>query len=134
MDFADYLEGQIRDWMSQGSAMPTPPGSLWVALHTTAPGESPDGSTEVGAGDYDRSAIPASTGWNTPTANSFDNANEINFGEATSDWGTLEATSLWDGPDSADNPLAAFNLDSTIPVLSGDTFKFNAGDLDFSVD
>lgn len=133
MDFTDYTEQAIRDWMSQGSAMPTAPSNLHVALHTADPGESPDGSTEVSAGDYSRVSTTAATDWDTTTnPTAFDNTNEINFGQATSDWGTISHASIVDSS-TGGNYLATFALDSTVTINTNDTFTFNAGDLSFEI-
>lgn len=133
-DLTDYAEGQIRDWMSQGVDVDTAPAELHVALHTADPGEVPDGSTEVGAGDYSRQSVSAGSGWNTPNENDFENANEVSFGEATSDWGTISHVSLWDASDATGNCLAAFPLDSTVTIDTNDEARFQAGDLSFSID
>jgi hypothetical protein len=133
-DLTDYTEGLFRDWMSQGSSMPAPPGTIYVGLHTSAPGESPDGSTEVSAADYDRVGVSAGTGWNTPGENDFQNANEISFGTTQNDWGNISHASLWDAS-STGNCIAAFALDSgggSTP--SGIDVSFPAGDLSFSLD
>lgn len=133
-DFVDYTETIIRDWMSQGSAMPSSPGSVYVALHTSSPSEGSPGSTEVGAGDYSRATTTAGTDWNTslnPTQ--FSNANEVSFGEATSSWGTISHVSLWDSSTDG-NCLAAFALDSSKSISSGDEATFPSGDLSFQID
>lgn len=133
-DFTDYTETAIRDWMSQGTTMPSAPSNLHVALHTSDPGESPDGSAEVGAGDYSRSSTTTGTDWDT-TSNptTFENANEVNFGQATSNWGTISHVSLWDGSSASDNCLASYALDSDTTIETDDTFVFNSGDLSFEI-
>lgn len=132
-DLTDYAETEIRDWMSQGTDPDTAPGNLYVALHTSDPGDSPDGSTEVGAGDYDRVSTTTGTDWNTPGSNDFQNANEISFGTATSNWGTVSHVSLWDAA-TGGNCLAAFALDSSKTIDTDDEATFAAGDLSFSID
>lgn len=133
-DLTNYTEGVIRDWMSQGTDAPTAPGNLYVGLHTSDPGESPDGSTEVGAGDYARVSTTAGGDWNTPNENDFENASEVTFGETTNNWGDISHVSLWDGSSTSDNCLASYPLNSTKTVSSGDEPKFDAGDLSFSLD
>lgn len=138
-DFTTYTEEAIRDWMSQGSAMPSAPSSLHVALHTADPGGSPDGSTEVSASDYSRQSVSAGSGWSTTGSgepSGFENASEVNFGESTSNWGTITHVSLWDGSTATDNCLAAYALDagSEGEVTSGVEVLFPAGDLSFNID
>jgi len=121
--------------MSQGTDMPTAPGNLYVGLHTSNPGNSPDGSTEVGASDYSRVSTTTGTDWNTTGTggpSGFENANELSFGEATNNWGTISHVSLWDSS-SGGNALAAFALNSSKTIDSGDEAKFNAGDLSFDI-
>lgn len=134
-DFTDYSEAAIRDWMSQGSDMPTAPTNLFVALHTSDPGDAPDGSTEVSAGDYSREETAAGTDWDTTSGSgeSFENASELNFGAATNDWGAISHISLWDGSGTGDNCLAAYALDSSKQIDTDDEAKFNAGEIDFTV-
>lgn len=134
-DFTDYTETQIRDWMSQGTATDSAPGTVYVALHTSEPSESDPGGTEVGASDYSRVDVAAGSGWNTPDSASFDNANEISFGTATSDWGTVTHVSLWtDTQANGGNCLAAYQLSSSKAISTDDEATFPAGDLSFNID
>lgn len=135
-DFTDYTEQAIRDWFSQGTTMPAAPSTLYVALHTSDPGETPDGSTEVSAGDYARVGVTAGSGWNTITSgggSGFENASEVSFGEATNNWGTISHVSIWDAS-TGGNPLAAYAVSSSKAIDTGDEAVFPAGDLSFTVD
>lgn len=134
-DLTDYSEGVIRDWMSQATDAPTAPTDLYIALHTSQPGESPDGTTEVSASDYSRVQTTAGTDWATPNENDFENASEIAFSEATNDWGTISHVSIWTASmGSGGNCLAAFDLNSNVTISTGDQAVFSAGDLSFSLD
>lgn len=131
-DFSNYTETQIIDWMSQGAAMPSAPGTVYVALHTGDPGD--DGSaSEVGAADYAREGVTAGTGWNTPTTDTFENAAEISFGTAANNWGTISHVSLWDAA-TGGNCLAVGSLSAAKAVNVDDEATFAAGDLSFTVD
>lgn len=131
-DASDYLESNLRDWYSQGTDMPSAPGTVHVALHTGAPGD--DGaSNEVTGGSYAREATTAGTDWNTPANGQFANANQISFTQATANWGTVTHASIWDAA-TGGNCLAVTDLDADELVESGDTFVFNAGDLSFTID
>lgn len=133
-DFTNFTETEIRDWISQGTDTITAPTNLHVALHTSDPGENPDGSTEVSASDYSRAPTTTGTDWNTPTSDSFENASEISFGVATNNWGTVSHVSLWDGSATTDNCLATYALSSSKAINTDDEALFPAGDLSFSVD
>lgn len=133
-DFTDYVETNLRDWMTQGTDMPVAPGTLYVALHTSDPGESPDGSTEPADG-YSRVSTTAGTDWDTtlnPTG--WDNANTITFPQATGDWGTITHVSIWDGSAGTDNCLATYALSTNKTINTDDTAEFAAGDLSFDID
>lgn len=135
-DFTDYMEGIIQDWMSQGVDAPTAPATIYVGLHTADPGEAPDGSNEVAAGDYSRVGVTAGTGFNTGTsgdASTFSNANLISFSQATSDWGVVSHVSLWDSA-TAGNAIAAYALNNSKSINTNDTAEFEAGDLSFQID
>lgn len=135
-DFTDYSETAIRDWMSQGTTMPAAPSDLYVALHTSDPGETPDGSTEVSAADYDRVGVTAGSGWSTITSgggSGFENASETSFGEATNNWGTISHISLWDAQ-TGGNCLASYAVGTSKPIDTGDEATFPAGDISFTID
>lgn len=135
-DFTTYTEGQIADWLSQGTDMPVAPATLYVALHTSNPGQSPDGTTEVTGTNYSRYASSAGTDWGVsgtaPT--SIDNANLFAFNEAGGSWGTITHVSLWDGAADTDNALAAYALTNSISVADGDRVEFPSGSLSFNID
>lgn len=141
-DLTDYTEGEFRDWMSQGVAPDTAPDPVYVSLHTSDPGETPDGSTEVDSGttSYARQTVAAGTGWNSITGGSgelgFENANDIEFPEATESWGTISHVALWTDAEGGanENAMASYSLDSTKSIDSGDQAVFRAGDLTFLLD
>lgn len=130
-DLTDYLEAEIINWSFGGDSMPTPPDPVYVSLHTSDPGESPDGSTEVGSGGYSRQSVAAAD-WTT-SAGTADNDNAITFPEATSDIGTVTHFAVWDGSTQSDNALWAASLDNSRDIQTGDTARFSAGDLSFEV-
>lgn len=135
-DFTTYVEQQVRDWMSQGTDMPVAPANLYVALHTSDPGNDPDGTTEVGAADYSRVSTAAGTDWATTGTggpSGFENAVEITFSEATSDWGTITHVSIWDASDTTGNALAAYALNTQKTINTNDQARFKAGDLSFDI-
>lgn len=127
-DFATYLAELIVDWSSQGSSMPSAPGSLWIALFD-------DTDTEV-SGDFQNGRVQVTTpgGWNK-NGSLFDNANDIAFGEATVDVDNLEDVSIRDSDTGgSDNELYRAPLDNTpFDVASGSTFTIEAGDLDVDI-
>jgi len=129
-DFTDYTETQIVNWLVGGTDMPAAHGSVYVALHTSDPGETPDGSTEVDASTYTYSRVQTSANgdW-TRNGDSFENAVEIEFPEANGSWGTISHFSLWDGSADADNALAKSALDTSRSIQDGDAPVFRVGNL-----
>jgi len=107
--------------------MPEAHTNVYVALHDSDP--TNDGTeNEITADSYDRVETTANGDW-TRTDNSFENAVEIEFPEATELWGDVSHFSLWDGPDDTDNPIAQSALESTRTIDEGDAPIFREGNL-----
>jgi len=135
-DFTDYTETEIVEWLVGGVDMPVVHGNVYVGLHTSDPGESPDGSTEVDAGTttYNRVQTTAGTDWNL-NAGSFDNSVEIEFPEANGSWGIVSHFSLWDDTEvNSGKPLAKSALDVSRDITGGDAPVFRVGSLTGQVD
>lgn len=134
-DLTDYMEDAVMDWSFQNSSMPATPSSVDVHLHTSDPTDSPDGSTEVGASDYDPQTVDnTGTEWTSDTSGSghtVSNASEINFGVATSDWGDVSHFSVSDG---GGNYLWHSALDTVKTVNTDDEVRFQSGDLTATLD
>ena len=134
-DFTGYTEEQVAKWMFTGEDMPAAHSSVYVGLHTGDPGNNPDGSSEVSGGDYSRVEVDTAN-WTVtgdgPTE--IENDNEIQFPDATADWGTVAHVSLSDGSTSTDNFLAAYALDNSKTIEENDSARFRAGELEFQID
>ena len=126
-EISDYYENQIIDHMLRAVAF-TPPATVYVALFTAAPTDA-GGGTEVSGGAYARQAVTLSAASAGATSNSAD----ITFPAATANWGTVVALGLFDAL-TVGNLLMWTNLDVSKAVNSGDTAKFNTGDLDITFD
>lgn len=137
-DLTTYAQEQFMNWSFLGTSMPTAHGTVYIALHTADPGDQPDGSTEVGAADYDRASVTAdTTEWtlgSSGDATTITNDNEISFGIASSDWGTITHFSVWDGADSTTNPLWAAALDTSRDVQTDDEIRFLGGSFEAQID
>lgn len=134
-DFTDTIETDIRDYVFSGTQLPTPPSTLYVSLHTSDPGETPDGSTEVSAADYSRYEIPLAD-WTDITSGGgtgAENTNEEVIGPAQNNWGTISHVGIWDSQ-TGGTPIASFAANSSTTIESGDEFKIAAGDLSFTID
>lgn len=132
-DLTTYLEAKIQEWWADGTAFPAAPSNVYVALHTGDPGNDAS-ANEVAAGDYSR-AETAAADWSVtgsgPTH--VENANEIQFSTATSDWGTISHVSLWDAS-TGGNALWQGELDTSRTVNTDDRLVFPVGDFDVDLD
>lgn len=126
-DLSTYLAGEIVDWFSQGTQMPTPPDPVYVTLFDDT-GTELNGDLQNG-----RVSVAAGTGWNeTETGGAFENAAEIDFGDATVDI-TIQEVALYDsGTAGSNNELARYTIDGAPQSVStGTRVFFPAGDVDF---
>jgi hypothetical protein len=134
-DFTGYLEGEIAEWMVKDTQMPTPSANIYVGLHTSDPGNTPDGSTEVSAADYGRLST-APSDWSVlagdgPTT--FENATELLFPAAQNNWGTISHVVLWDSS-SGGNAIATYDVSTPKAIDTNDEARFPANDLSFDID
>lgn len=124
-DFSVYTAGEVADWMSQGTVS-TPPSTVYVALFD-------DTNTEVST-DFanNRVAVSAGTGW-TIVSTGFENAADVDFGEATVDVNNIQDVALYDAA-TGGNELARYTItEALFDVASGTIQRFLAGDLSFDV-
>lgn len=136
-DFTGYLEGEIAEWMVKDTQMPTPPANVYVGLHTSDPGNTPDGSTEVGASDYARlSTAPGD--WSVLSGDgptTFENAVELLFPAAENNWGTISHVMLWDDTlANGGNAIAKYDVSTPKSIDTNDEARFPANDLSFDID
>jgi len=125
-DFSTEFAVDLAEYLSQGTALPqTPPDPIYVALFD-------DTGTEV-SGDFanGRVATAAGTDWNL-AGETFTNANDIAFGEATVDVNSIEAVGLWDasGVGLGYEFINGVLDDADVPfdVADGSTLTINAGE------
>ena len=128
--FSDYWENEILDHLF-GKGNYTPP-TICVGLSTADPGDDGSGLSEPSGNGYARAATAAAD-WNAATGGALDNANAIEFAEATGSWGTVTHFALFDAVGDG-NLLAHGTLNQAKTIAGGDTARFAAGDLDVSLD
>ena len=117
-----YLERKVQQYWAQKQQLPEPPDTVYLSLHNTNPGNSPDGSTEVSADGYDRAAVEGGSAWqiiggDNPTV--VRNTSSIQYGEAVEPWGNIRYFVIWDGPTKSDNPLFVGELNTVESVEAG---------------
>jgi hypothetical protein len=128
--FADHWENEILDHLF-GKGNYTPP-TIHVGLSTADPGDDGTGLSEPSGSGYARVATSAAD-WNSASGGSLDNANAIEFPQATGSWATITHFALFDAS-TGGNMLAHGSLTQSKAIASGDTARFAAGDLDVSLD
>ena len=124
--FSNYLENKVMGHVFGGSAY-SAPGTLYLALYTTDPGEGNTG-TEVSGGSYARQTVAF-----TVTNNLATNTSAIEFPVATGTWGTITHIGIMDALTTG-NLLAYAQLSSSKAVSAGDALRFPAGDIDITLD
>ena len=128
-----YAENKILEHIV-GKTSFTMPATVYVALFTVAPThEDGTGGTEASAGNYVRKST-AGADWGTAADGAITNANDISFVVASgSNWGTMNGFALFDA-ESGGNMIAWGEITVPKAVDIGDTAKFEAGDLDITLD
>lgn len=125
-ELSNDLETKLINQVLRNTAY-TRPTTVYVALYTDNPTDA-DVGTEVTGGSYARQSVA----FGAPSDGATDNSSDITFPTATADWGTVTHVGLHDAVSGGNllfhSPLAASKV-----VSNGDTFKFNAGDLDVSL-
>ena len=125
-DFSVYTAEQVADFMSQGT-IETPPSELYIAVFDDTGTER---SSDFGSGG--RVSTTAGTDWNI-VGTGFENANDIDFGEATSDVTGLQDIALFDAS-TGGNEIARYALSGApFDVSEGTTLAFPAGNISFDV-
>ena len=130
--FANFLEDELLDHVF-GAAAYTAPATVYIALYTAAPTDA-GGGTEVTGGSYVRLTVTNNaTNFPASSGGAKSNGVDFTFATATANWGTVVAFGIFDAV-TAGNLLAWADLTVSKAVNSGDTAKFNTGDLDLTLD
>lgn len=123
----NYLESKLLDHVLGGTVY-TVPGTLYLALFTSAPGET-GGGTEVSGGNYARVSITNNTtNWPNAVNGSKSNGVAFTFPQATADWGTVVATAIMDAA-TVGNMLYYGDLAQSKAINNGDTASFAIGSI-----
>ena len=129
----DYLENAILDHIL-GKVAYTAPTTIYVGL-ANAVAEDGTITGEPSGYNYSRVQVTNNT-TNFPAASggSKSNGADIVFNEASGNWGTINYVFLADADVGSGNVLLYAQLTNPKTIGNGDTVKFEAGDLTFSVD
>jgi len=125
-DFSVYTAGQVADWMSQGT-IATAPSNLYVTVFD-------DTGTERASDFASGGRVSTTTGTDWSIVNTgFENANDIDFGEAVGDVNNLTEIALFDAS-TGGNEIARYALSGApFDVSDGTTLIFPAGNISFDV-
>lgn len=121
---SDYLEDALLDHVLKVAAF-TVPTNLLIALFTADDGlEASTLTSEITGGAYARTTATFAAGASGTATNSAD----VSFPAATAAWGTVNYCAIIENT-AGTNVLYHGSLSASKVVNSGDTFKFNTGDL-----
>lgn len=107
-DMCNYLENELVDHVLRNSAFVSPT-AVYIALLTADPGEAGVTTNEISGGGYARQAATFDAPVDGVTQNTYD----IEFPQATADWGTVSHVLLMDAA-TLGNPLFHKILSSPI--------------------
>ena len=128
-EFSTYMENVIINLMRNTAFTQV---AAYIALFkspaTDAELEAGTLTNEVSGGAYARQLA----GLSAPSDGASSNGADVTFPTATVAWGTVTHAALMDAA-TAGNVLMFSALDVSKVVASGDTFKFNLGDLDVAI-
>lgn len=132
-NFSNYLETKIVQWLD-GTQLPAPTGSLWVALYSS-PGVVQDNAatnligTRVEVSNW---TVTTATGPSDSSDASITNAAEIVMTSNSNVAATASHFAVYDAV-SAGNLLFHGALSSSVSIAVGDTVKFAANSITLTV-
>lgn len=122
---SNWASQQLMDYLLKGTAAPTFPATLYLALFTTTPTLSGTGGVEVstsGTG-YARVALSRSTStWTGQTGGNdqmYTNTNELVFPVPTGNWGNIVSLGIYDAA-TAGNLVMISTITTSKPISLGD--------------
>jgi hypothetical protein len=122
--YSNYLRDKINDIVHGGTTIAA---TTYFALMTVAPTAS-GGGTEVtiGVGSYARVSVTNnSSNWPNSSGQTKSNANAINWGTATGNWGTIVAIAEYDAS-TGGNLITFASLATAVTVNTGQPFQVPA--------
>ena len=127
MAIGNYLENAILSHITNQTIY-APPGILYVALYTSDPTDYNTGN-EVIAPEYARQEIVFSA----PIDGKISNTNNVLFSPATTLWGVITHTAIFD-QSTGGNMLFYGALETSSTINISDQAVFYANDISFTLD
>ena len=120
---ANYIEDKFLDHLvgKTSYAMPT----AYVGLSTADPLDDASGLAEPSGMNYARQST-LGVNWNAASGGSISNLHQVNFPEASGDWGTITHFALFDAV-SGGNMLGHGTLTTSRHIESGEIGMFRGG-------
>lgn len=134
----DYLEAEIVKHIFRTGSF-TKPSEIAIALCVSNPGDTATTLSGVEVADsnsYARVLLnPADGNWTSPgTSGTTDNVSAITFPEASGSWGTISHIAICDSDaHNGGNVLFFGALSESKAIGTGDTFRFDIGDLNITL-
>jgi hypothetical protein len=125
MSATNYLSRKLVDLFNSVAAYSPPP--LYVSLHSIDPGGSGSHANEVSGGNYFRQSLVGKMSAADGSGIS-SNTVAINFGPASSDWGTVASVAIEDAL-TGGNMLMTSSPTAPKAVTSGQPFQIAPGNL-----
>lgn len=122
--FLNLVAGNVMHSASTSSL----PASYYVALSTSVPSEDGSGFAEVSGGGYTRGGFGSAT---EPVDGAVANLFDIEYPEATGDWGTVQSFGLYDA-ETGGNLLMWDILSPAQTIVSGNQVRFKPSALKFT--
>lgn len=122
----NYLETKLYDHVLRNTSY-TSPTTVYAALFVSPTAGDLEAGTltsEVSGGSYARTAVT----FGASTNGSGSNSGAVTFPTASGSWGTITEVAIMDASTSG-NVLYHGTLSASVTIASGDTFKFNIGQL-----
>lgn len=124
--YTHFMQNKVQDHVHAKTAFTQP--ANYLALSTTTPTEAGANFTEPTGGSYARKQILGAD-WNAAVNGDHDNANLLQFVQATASWGTVTHWGIFDAL-TVGNLLEWAALTVAKAIDNGDTAEFAVGDLD----
>lgn len=129
---SNALENEVLDGVLGGPQLALA-ATVWIALYTTAPTDAGAG-VEVSGGSYARVAVTNNaTEFPAAAASLKQNANTIQFPQATASWGSVVAFAIHRHATN-DDVLIWGDLTAAKTVGIGETAQFAAGGISYTED
>lgn len=133
--FSNYLEDKILDHITGKTSFTKP--TAYIALCTADPTDAGTGAAcnEVPDSNSYARVATAPGDWDAASGGAVANAAAITFPEASGSWGTITHFAIIDSTThGAGNMLAHGTVTVSKQITTGDTPKYNIGDLDITLD